>query len=696
MGGFQNPDARLDPQNVQPSLQAEKPYRGILGHVAELFDRLTSNVNMEGGLRAANDPRTALRDIIESSKDLHTRGQLEDLKDNKPILGNIHKALSYVPMVGPAASQALDEVGSGDYGQALGDIIPLLMLKGGPESISKTTNPPGNLRANILKAVLSQHNSPEALNALKESNVPVSVGQATGSPVAKIFEKISGGGNAQKLNATQAQAMSDYAKGTIKPDFPGTIQALSEKLKDKSDLEKAAIGKDYKKFNLDFANTETPHNEIDPNNTQAPSGLVGPDGQPVQSSPKLRPINKPIELSKSLQTAQDIKDDLENRYPNPAIMDSSTRKVLNHVNEILDSPSSLDVSGQKTGIPVKSYEAVKGLKDTLNDNINHDTGAVISKEAQGIQKKLAANLSDDINGSLKKYDAQTGGNLHEQYSGAGQDYKELATKVNPGAVKTLIDAGIDPDIAYNRVLQPAFNDAKFAKQFTSALGRARTGPLAMDNLSKIGYNAVTKEFDPAAILNELDKNRDSYKELMTSNRLSNYERTIKAFAAMKPINEVGALGHGATRSPQGIAIGLPHSIAGAALGAAGLATHPLATLGTSAAAGVGYLMMRGFTNKMLLDPTVSRLLYDSSKTPVTSTAYVPLQKRLLVSLAGANMVLNQNGKKTPVTISKNGNVVSDTPGTGTGTGKHTISFDGPSDDVPKHTISFGEPEEGKE
>lgn len=655
---------------------------GILDHARNFFNRFTEGVNIENLAKAASDPRKTLADMIESGKDINKQGQAE-VSNNQPILGNIRKALSYVPLAGPPISNSIDEFRSGDYGNALGDLAPLALAAYNPETFTKTIEKGSpNLRGSLVKAMFNQRNSPTELNALRESQTPVSVGQATGNPTAQFIEKLAGGRKAQRLNDTQAAAMQNFGNQNTISDFPKTIQDLSDKLQGKVKQEKAGIGQKYTNFEQDFENTPTQHNEIDPSSQQpSPSGLVGPNGQPIVSPPILRSVNKPIELHNSVQTAKELAQSLNEEFPNPNIVTGPTRRLLDTVNHVADTPSSLDVSGNETGIPVRGYDQVKALKDALNDSIDHNTGNPISSKSMGINKKLATNLKADISNSLSTYDQQTGGDLSGKYTGASSAYKEFANKFNPDAAQKLIEGGKDPDSAYRSVVQPIFSDAKFAKQATNVLGKVQTAKLALDNLTNAGYNPTTESFDPTSILNELDKNRESYKELMTSNRLSNYERTVRSFAVMEPISETGMLGHGAGRSLKGIALSIPGVIAGALLG------HP--TAGGIASSAGGYLLLKSFTNKIMLDPAVSRLLYDSSKTPVTSTQYVPLQKRLFKALAGVDATVVNGTKQTPVTISPNGNVVSNNHD-----GKASITFDSPEDTPQaKASISFDPPDQ---
>lgn len=348
---------------------------------------------------------------------------------------------------------------------------------------------------------------------------------------------------------------------------------------------------------------------------------------PVTNKPKVKLYNirNPIEVSSSLDEAQNTLKAIKKQLPNADIVSgplNRLRDTLNVVNKAHEA-----VSGKR----LVEFDRLDALHDKISDilsdkqNISAQYGGKADEVIESLER-LNKGLDTDIRNGLGNWKGDT----LSAYEASKQSRLARANAVNPEMTQNLLKLGADPDVTYKSVAKGALNSPETVKQFKNITGDSDImSTLAMRNL--IETSSKADRFDATSALDKLTKNTDLYREALGPDKLDTTQKFLDKMSQMQ--NQTSSKFSKALVNYSG-KIALTNILGSAAKSIFTGSPGPLLKAGAGALGAGGILTINKGLDLAMKNPTVMNAMLAMSELPKNSTKLPALQRIVTNGLKG--------------------------------------------------------------
>jgi len=288
------------------------------------------------------------------------------------------------------------------------------------------------------------------------------------------------------------------------------------------------------------------------------------------------------------------------------------------------------------------------LNSAIPGGLESEVGQSLLNGAKGLAGKLAARMVNSNNPIVKSTLGKAAESFMSPPTPALDMASKLAEDTGPTTVSaskgTILDdykAGKTPD----QVATKLVSDPREAQKLNLATGTpAITENLALTHAVSQGYNSVSHEFDPGAILKELGTHSEGYDAALqpgTKDRLTDFLNTAKNLEPSK----TGSTMMSYTKHR------LLWDLGGVAAGGVTAGIHGLAAGGT-------IMLGAEALSRITSSDTLGNLAMQSLKLAPDSPASPMIAKILLNGLRGTQLIMaSKDGKDQKVTVGEDGSLV---------------------------------------
>lgn len=540
-------------------------------------------------------------DQIRKAKDSYDKGNYSE--------AFVHTLAGALPLVGPAAANAGEDIARGDIAKGLGESAGILL----PFGVSYA-------KGLIKPPVASGLNSAEqaAVELADKESIPLTAGQRAGSQILKNVEGLvqnapGGSGYATKAKAAQVEALQDTGNkiaGEVNPQgstampAPGPAVTAENAGKAVSDALEQKIADLHDEANTHYSKLRTIEN--DPANlktvtTQQPTNQVTSSGQ-VVTVPISKDVPLPVDMRPVKTALQPIYDRLKQTMP---IAQQQASVGLKALENIMDGDDHVPAS-----IADQNLSAIKSIARTDNPNLRNIS--------QGTAAKAVSTLENAVQQAFAK-----GG---PDATAALQDGR-AATKAKYAVADVLDGLKDEPVQTFNKLTAPKDANIKLLRSVAQH---------APDVMPDVGRAYVENLLDTATaeggfqkggtVLNKWnalgpETRKILFKDPAVADRLDNF------FLLAKRAGEVAnpsKTAYVAQLVPTGVL----------------LATNP--------AAGASVLLGNAAVSRLLFSSAGSKLLTKAMTVPKLNTALAASTASQLLKLVGDGAVPVQNGNTSLV------------------------------------------------
>jgi hypothetical protein len=386
------PEQRANLAKTEGYIQRNTPEeKGVLGQAGEFFSTLGKDV--AGAGKAAfkvaypfTDPKGAadiIRGIFGAQAEQFQKVP-GDVRAGYYSEAAGHLAAGALPLVGPAAAQAGEELGAGQYGAGGAHALELL----GPSAAGKV------IPERVGGRVLSNVNNPTEEAALKsvEPNVRMSVGQRTGRAGVQRAEQAlvnfpGSAGRAQKFYAGQEADLAREAQRRIaanggqQTNAVGAGEAIQQRRGQRVTRLKSQADKLYGEVRKAAeANKQT----VQTGTKQ--SSILGPGGQPL-TTPVYSTLETPVDLAPIRSQLEPIYDELKRSLPDARRANSPAWKSLEDL-----------MTSKDTHMNAMDFDrTLSALKSITRDG----KSSMLSSQSQGLAKQIIKSGESEFQKALR-------------------------------------------------------------------------------------------------------------------------------------------------------------------------------------------------------------------------------------------------------------------------------------------------------
>ena len=397
-----NPEQRKNLAKTEAYIQRNTPEdKGFFGQAGEFVGTLGKDV--AGTAKAAgtllnpfSDPRDVSGIIsgIFGAQTEQFKKVPEDVRAGHYSEAAGHAAAGALPLVGPAAAQAGEEIGDQKFGAGAAHTLELL----GPAAAGKV------IPKRVGGKMLSNVNNATEEAALKsvEPNVRMSAGQRTGRTGVQRVEQTLPNlpGSASRAEKFYAGQEADLAKeaqrriaagGGQQTNAVGAGEAVQGRLKQRITNLKSQADKLY----ADVRKSTAANKQTVQTGTKQ-SSVLGPNGQPL-TTPTFATLETPVDLAPIRSQLQPIYDELKRSLPDARKANSPAWKSLEDLMNSKDSQMNA-MDFDRTLSAVKSITR-DGNSDVLNTR-SQGLAKQIIKAGEGEFQKALRGAGSDVNAKL--------------------------------------------------------------------------------------------------------------------------------------------------------------------------------------------------------------------------------------------------------------------------------------------------------
>lgn len=530
----------FDDKPEKPSLEALQKYNapqtGGMGTSSAQFSANSSPD--KPSLDAIKNSMTP--DQLKRYNNLHENGPTISTQDP---LSYVRQGMSYVRGIGSSAlgtvgAAASTDVGMGPIpgrvaGNLVGDQAYQILQHASPKVFGQ---PPEDFKTGIQESLLNTGADvlfsdliPMAWRATKsgatkslfksdpmpgavedraaiaaDSNFPVSVGQATGSKLAKATENLFGGQKLKELQAKQQGHLTQSAEDFISSISHGSGTTLESPVSHIADISSNVIKQEAEK-NKNIQNALYQQLEYGhvPNEraTVAVPTTIGSNYWSLQHGFNKQftnaEIEGPIRLLNTAENAGKINVDIDSIIKDPSnVFNPEDMKEVQLIKDKVASFTT-DLPYDKNGNPTVSYQVAKAIKSgqidflqNTSDNVRHRLTGVIDN----LKSSIGADMYDSVHGNISKgLPALWSPEAGVAYDAAINKFKQNLSRFSPQFAKDLA-AGANPDIIQEKVIQQALESAKEMRQYKNAMD-----PTANEPLLLLAKNVLNKARDVSGV-----------------------------------------------------------------------------------------------------------------------------------------------------------------------------------------------------
>ena len=462
------------------------------------------------------------------------------------------------------------------------------------------------LKANLISSLFKPRNLPVNINALEQSQLPFTYGQASKHPMAELMEGAFAGGEKAKVKISQQDLLRAITEPIQKIPTKQTVGEAATAATTQAQALRNTTNKLYGQFDtmLDAAPQRYYTKVTDVINNVPTDRLV--------------PMKRYVPISDAAQFADNVSKDLRDVVgPDQA---SLVNRQFGGILDTLDAVRRAEPAFDKSGNPIYdasgrqtsiiSYDKVKALKDSISRLIKTKPQWADDRTIGGL-RALRNTISHDMEVGL----AGTPEGAALQKANASAKLK--AQLVNNDMAQDLLRMGTDPNTTYEEVASHALSDATKAEQFNAITGdRKFLSQIAHKKLYDDSFNVANQQFNPAAALKALETN-PVYKEAIPSQELSNTKQLFRTMQSVVSEGETGKLFGPLLQARHGI---------GLAIGGLGglISGHVPGGL----LVGEGTILLGDKFASWMADPKIARLAIQAAKTPSNSPVAASLARKL--------------------------------------------------------------------
>lgn len=400
-----NPEQRKNLAKTEAYIQRNTP-KGAMEQAGEFFSTLGKDAvgaaktagtvlrpAFDPSFKAATDAGDVIKGIFGAQWEESKKG-VEDIRRGHYIEGLGHTAAGVLPLVGPAAAQAGEEIGDQKFGAGAAHTLELL----GPAAAGKV------IPKRVGGRILSNVNNATEEAALKsvEPHVRMSTGQRTGRTGVQRVEQTLPNlpGSASRAEKFYAGQEADLAKeaqrriaagGGQQTNAVGAGEAVQGRLRQRITNLKAQADKLY----ADVRKSTAANKQTVQTGTKQ-SSVLGPNGQPL-TTPTFATLETPVDLAPIRSQLQPIYDELKRSLPDARKANSPAWKSLEDLMNSKDSQMNA-MDFDRTLSAVKSITR-DGNSDILNTR-SQGLAKQIIKAGEGEFQKALRGAGPDVNAKL--------------------------------------------------------------------------------------------------------------------------------------------------------------------------------------------------------------------------------------------------------------------------------------------------------
>lgn len=305
------------------------PQGSAVGRFARnLGSALNPITALEGGAAALLHPIDTAKGLLAAQVN-EGRKAIADAKAGRKIEGMGHAAAALLPLLGPAAAAAGEQIGTGDVagglGKAVATIAPLVAGDVLPDSVSTPTLKNPNPAA------------AEAVQAAQDAGVPVSAATATGNRAIAAIQHLADRSLAGSVIAGKAARAEQAGMASMGEQLAGKGYALPQTFEDAGDAVRAGIQDQVTGHSglADDAYDLLRQHEANPANAKV---VTMPDG-----SRQMMPL--PVDLTDAKTALQPLYDNLSRQAQlTPAAMLGDKATALRALDTIVNGPDNAPLS----------------------------------------------------------------------------------------------------------------------------------------------------------------------------------------------------------------------------------------------------------------------------------------------------------------------------------------------------------------
>src|ERR1700722_2775479 len=305
-----------------------------------------------------------------------------------------HAVAGALPLAGPAAAQAGEEIGDKRFGSGAAHALELL----GPAAAGEV------IPRRVGGRVLSNVNNPteEAALASVEPHVRISTSQRTGrSGVQRVEQTLpnlpGSASRAEKFYAVQEQDLAKEAQRRIasgggqRTNAVGAGEAVQQRLQERVGRLKAQADKFY-----DEVRKSTAANKQTVQTGAKQSSILGPNGQPL-TAPTFSTLETPVDLAPIRSQLKPIYDELQRSLPDARKANSPAWKSLEDLMNSKDSKmNAMDFDRTLSAFKSITRDGKSELLNTRSQGLAKQ----IIKAGEGEFQKALQGAGPDVNAKL--------------------------------------------------------------------------------------------------------------------------------------------------------------------------------------------------------------------------------------------------------------------------------------------------------
>lgn len=495
----------------------------------------------------------------------------------------------------------------------------------------------------IVRTLFKIHNPAqlEMTQAASEILPQLSVGQSTGSDLAKGAERLFAGGAKKELEAGQQTALRDIASKTGSQLRENVAPLTSQEAGAAGQKVVAGRMEQAKKIRQGLYNKfESQH--VAQNSVDIPQITGYQQGPPVLDAAGNN-ISKPIPITQNItikgavgtpsatQFAAEIKPQIDALTSGEEFksllpyQQSGLLKAKQAINKLTSGVKTLGPDGKEVNLPIMEWAAAKGIKSDINSGIG---AKVLPDREQAILGKIATALDEDVKSSVAHWGPQASAALEKANAANAYEKKtfndEIVNKVFKGGNK------FDPEDP-SQFFSKAFESPETTERLKAALGQKNFNLIKghyFDNelMPKI-FDSKTGNFNSNALLDELNNPNSTIHNVYNAEERSGLKKFALAARTVAPDTSKAGLWTVAVRG------GLALMRLGGAV--AGISSHNVGFPAAEVGLEIG---MHDFAKNILLNPRYAAIAARLTKVPPNSAEANAGMKMLLKTLGSAGAV----------------------------------------------------------